>query len=127
MPANQNEQKMEMHHKCPSHSPMQMLLEPKIMELLKMDAGTFYTELGKGKSILQIAEAKGVKKEVLLDLIVKEMSKQIDMHVKDGSMTKEKAVWLKKYLPVRAEMFVTKPGGKCPEMQQKQPRGAEIE
>ena len=50
LPTNQNEQQME--HKCPQHSPMQIVLMPKIIDLLKMDAHTFYAELGKGKSIL---------------------------------------------------------------------------
>lgn len=113
VPENQNGHQMNMHHDCP-HSPMQKLIEPKLIELLQMDTKTFYTELGKGKSILQIAESKGLKKETLIDSIVKEMNMQIDAHVKDGHISKEKAVWLKKYLPVRAEMFITKPWGKCP-------------
>ena len=105
------------HGKCP-HSHIALIVGPQLMDVLKMDTKTFHAELEKGKSILQIAQERGVKKQVLINMIVKEMSAKVDEQVKSGNMTKEKAEWVKKYLPVRAEMFLTKPGHKCPKQRE---------
>ncbi len=100
------------HGKCPHM--MGNMVGDKLLILLKMDSDAFHQELAKGKCILQIAEEKGVKKQELVDLIVKEMTVKLDEEVKAGKISKEKAAWVKKYLPVRAEMWITKPGHVCP-------------
>ncbi len=88
----------------------------KLLTFLGMDEETFFTEIKSGKSLLEIAESKGISKEQLIEFQTKQFTANIDQAVKDGKLTEEQAAKMKEdfagqveqHLDGKAMMF-TKP------------------
>jgi hypothetical protein len=53
------------------------------------------TEIKSGKSLLQIAESKGITKEQLIEFETKQFTAKIDQAVKDGNLTEAQAAEMK--------------------------------
>lgn len=89
---------------------------------LSMTEADLRTELEAGKSIAQVAEAKGVEVATVVDALVAERTAHITAHVAEGKLTQEKADQLIAGLEERVTEMVNKtgspmrggPGGKGP-------------
>lgn len=82
----------------------------ELLELLGIDAATLKKELGSGKSLLEIAEAKGITKEALLNAQVSAMTKPLDEAVKAGKLSQEEADKMKADMTKRAEEIIANKG-----------------
>ncbi|WP_426449895.1 hypothetical protein ACP26L_33355 [Paenibacillus sp. S-38] len=63
----------------------------ELLTLLGLDAQGLRTELQSGKSLSDIAAAKGVSDQTLTDLLVKQESARLDQAVTDGKLTQAQA------------------------------------
>lgn len=82
----------------------------EIAKLLGVDSDTLSKELESGKSLLEIAESRGVSKESLLEAQVSALTKPLEDAVKAGRLTQEKADQLKANLIKNAEAIITNKG-----------------
>lgn len=62
---------------------------------LGMKSQDLLDELGKGKTLAQVAEAKGHKRDDLKTAMLAEVQKRLDQAVADGTLTKDQAAKLK--------------------------------
>jgi hypothetical protein len=62
-----------------------------LLDLLKVTEDQFRTAMDAGKTILDLAQEKGVTKEQVVDFVLKQHQTQIDQLVKDGKVTEEQA------------------------------------
>jgi polyhydroxyalkanoate synthesis regulator phasin len=62
-----------------------------VAEKLGISVAELTTELGSGKSIAEVATAKGVDLAVIVDAVVAEQAEQLNNLVADGRITQEKA------------------------------------
>ncbi|MTV49237.1 hypothetical protein GJ688_09630 [Heliobacillus mobilis] len=69
--------------------------------ILGMEQSALKTELQSGKTILDIAQAKGISKDDLIAKMVADAETRIDQAVKDGKLTSDKAVQMKANLKDR--------------------------
>lgn len=87
---------------------------------LGMTEEELHTELHSGKTPAQIAEAKNVSRQTLVDALVAAENQRIDAAVADGRLTAEQAAEKKTNVTARVEAFVDgarpmgKPGGRHP-------------
>ncbi|RNB81461.1 hypothetical protein EDM59_22795 [Brevibacillus nitrificans] len=63
----------------------------ELLTLLKLDEAKFKEELTAGKSLAAIAEAQGVEKQEVIDLLVSKQEEQLAEAVKAGKLTQEEA------------------------------------
>lgn len=82
----------------------------ELQSLLGLDQAALAQELASGKSLAAIAEAKGVTKQQLVDLLVKLESGRLDQAVKDGKITQTYADQQKTALADKITAMVEKPG-----------------
>jgi len=78
----------------------------EMLTLLKIDAQTFKQEKDSGKSLAEIAAAHNVPKQAVIDLIVKDMNKQIDKGLSDKRITVEQAKEMKTNAVEKAQKIV---------------------
>ena len=83
-------------------------IEQELLALLKIDAQTFEQEQNSGKTLAEIAATHNVSREAVVDLIVKNMSQQIDKGVAEQRITEEKATELKANSDAKAQEIVDK-------------------
>lgn len=67
----------------------------KLLELLKIDAQTFRTEMKAGKTLAAIANEQGVSEQTLKDFMLQEMNQRIDEDVKAGRLPEDRAAQMK--------------------------------
>ncbi|AFH65895.1 hypothetical protein ACVNS2_34890 [Paenibacillus caseinilyticus] len=63
----------------------------ELLSLLGLDADGLKTELQAGKSLSEIAAAKGVTDQAVIDLLVKQETARLDQAVTDGKLTQPQA------------------------------------
>ncbi|SFL37719.1 hypothetical protein SAMN03159341_105348 [Paenibacillus sp. 1_12] len=63
----------------------------ELLTLLTIDEATLHTELKAGKSLAAIGEAKGVSKQQIIDLLVKQDAERLAKAVTDGKLTQAQA------------------------------------
>jgi hypothetical protein len=80
-----------------------------LLALLKIDEQTLREEMKSGKTLLAIGEERGVTKQQLVDVRVKQMTERLEKAVKEGRITEEKAAQMKLKMADRAEKFVSQP------------------
>ncbi|MZP29789.1 hypothetical protein GTO91_08730 [Heliobacterium undosum] len=86
----------------------------EVADLLKMTQDELKTELKAGKSLAEIAQAKGVAKEDLVAKMVAAAQARLDEAVSNGKITAEKAAQMKEAMKKRIEASVDKkPGDKA--------------
>ncbi|MBC9785171.1 DUF2680 domain-containing protein [Heliobacterium chlorum] len=69
--------------------------------IFSMDKDALKTELQSGKTMLEIAQAKGISKDDLIAKMVTDAENRIDKAVKDGKVTSDKATQMKANLKDR--------------------------
>lgn len=82
----------------------------QLLDLLKVDAATLQNDLKSGKSLADIAAAKGVSEQQVIDLLVKQQTQRIDQAVQAGKVTSDKASQFKAKLPERVKQMVEQKG-----------------
>lgn len=83
----------------------------ELLSLLNIDKQTLKKELEAGKSIADIANEKGVTKQKVIDLLVKQSSDRVDAVVKDGKISKDQADQIKAKLPEFIKLRIEVKGG----------------
>ena len=78
----------------------------EMLKLLKIDEPTFAQEQTSGKSLAEIAATHNVSRQAVLDLVVKNMNRQINQGVKDKSITKEQATAMRTNAATQAQQVV---------------------
>lgn len=63
----------------------------ELLTLLNIDEATLHTELKAGKSLAAIGEAKGISKQQIIDLLVKQDADRLAKAVTDGKITQAQA------------------------------------
>ncbi len=95
------------------------LINEQVLTLLGIDAATLKSELKNGKSLAEIAQAKGIAKDALIATIKSALEANLDQAVKDQKIPADKAAKIKENLPQKIESMVTK------QHVQKQPQAKE--
>ena len=80
----------------------------EMLTLLKIDEQTFEQEQRSGKSLAQIAETHDVSRQAIVDLIVKNMNKNIDNGVAEKRITAEQASEMKTNAVEKVQEMVDK-------------------
>jgi len=85
----------------------------ELLTLLNLDAEKLKEELKAGKTLAEIAEAQGVDKQKVIDLLVKQQEERLAEAVKAGKLTQEQADEMRAKAAERAEQQVNNahPGG----------------
>jgi hypothetical protein len=83
-------------------------IREQVQSLLGIDASSLRTELQSGKSLADIAQAKGISKETLVEKIQAAISSNLDQAVADQQITADKAVKIKENLAQKIEIIVTR-------------------
>jgi hypothetical protein len=83
-------------------------IHEQVQSLLGIDAATLRTELQSGKSLADIAQAKGISKEALVEKIQAAITAKLDQAVADQKITNDKAAKIKENLTQKIETIVTK-------------------
>ncbi|TWH48704.1 LysM peptidoglycan-binding domain-containing protein [Sporomusa sp. KB1] len=97
-----------MHGHGAMHNPFH---NEKLLSLLNMDEETLKTEMKSGKSLLKIAEERGVSEQSLKDLMLEDMAQHIDQDVKEGRIPADKAEQIKAAMANRVSDMIN---GKVP-------------
>jgi hypothetical protein len=84
---------------------------PELLTLLKIDATTLKQEFKAGKSLADIAAAKGIQKQKVIDLLVTQVSNQLEQDVKSGRLTQDQAKQKKAKLQGFITQGVERKGG----------------
>ena len=87
----------------------------KLLALLKTDAQTLKTELQSGKTLVAIAQEKGVSEQSLKSFMIEQMTARIDEGVKSGRLTAEKAEQMKANLDERVTKMINNQGFSHPQ------------
>jgi transcriptional regulator with XRE-family HTH domain len=82
----------------------------EMLTLLGLDEATFMTEIKSGKSLLQIAESKGITKQQLIEFETKQFTVKIGQAVKDGDLTEAQAAEMKVDFTANVEQFLNGKG-----------------
>ncbi|WP_139488524.1 hypothetical protein [Brevibacillus dissolubilis] len=82
----------------------------ELLTLLKLDEEGLKTQLQAGKSLAEIAEAQGVSKDSVIELIKKQNNERIDQAVTDGKLTAEQAAELKAQFDSKVAEMIEKTG-----------------
>jgi len=99
----QNTQNMQKGHEKPMFDKAN---HQEMLTLLKIDEQTFKQEKDSGKSLAEIAEAHNVSRQAVVDLVVKNMNKQIDTRLADKRITVEQANEMKTNAVEKAQQIV---------------------
>jgi hypothetical protein len=83
-------------------------IHEQVQSILGIDAATLRNELQSGKSLADIAQAKGISKETLVEKIQAAITTNLDQAVADQKITADKAAKIKENLAQRIETIVTK-------------------
>lgn len=83
-------------------------INEQVQTLLGIDAATLKTEIQSGKSLVDIAQAKGVSKDALVAKIKSTLEANLDQAIKDQKLSTDKAAKIKENLPQKIESMVTK-------------------
>lgn len=98
--------------KAPIHHGPGMFKDPELLALLKVDADTLRNELQSGKTLVSIANERGVSEQELKTFMIEKMTKRIDEGVKDGRIDSEKAEKMKANLDQRVSDMINGKGVK---------------
>jgi predicted DNA-binding protein YlxM (UPF0122 family) len=82
----------------------------ELLTLLKINANSLRQELKGGKSLADIAAARGVQKQQVIDLLVKQKAQRIDQALKTGKLTQAQADQKKAKLEDRVKQRVEQKG-----------------
>jgi hypothetical protein len=83
-------------------------IHEQVQSLLGIDAATLRTELQSGKSLADIAQAKGISKETLVEKIQAGITANLDQAVTDQKISADKAAKIKEKLAQKIETIVTR-------------------
>ena len=83
-------------------------LHEQLPTILGLDAASLKAEVSSGKSLAQIAQARGISKTDLLAKLQAIAAQNLDQAVKDGKLTPEEAANIKAKLPGRLGAMVDK-------------------
>jgi uncharacterized protein YidB (DUF937 family) len=81
-----------------------------LADALKMKPEDLRAELTQGKTLTQIAEARGVPQNQLMTMLEASMKAGLDKAVKDGVVTKEQADWMLTNMAGNYELMITHMG-----------------
>lgn len=84
--------------------------DEKLLALLKTDAETLKTELKSGKTLVAIAQEKGVSEQTLQSFMIERMTSRIDEGVKSGRLTDDQAQKMKANLDKRVSDMINGKG-----------------
>lgn len=87
-----------------------MFANEELLALLKIDAETMRNELKAGKTLVAIADERGVSEQQLKDVMVKSMTQRIDKGVETGRIAAEKAEQMKANLDQRVSDMINGKG-----------------
>lgn len=79
---------------------------PQMLALLQVDEQTFQQEVNSGKSLMEIGASHNVSRQTIIDLIVKNMTQQIDKSVADKSISAQQATEMKTNAVEKAQQMV---------------------
>ncbi|WP_139492566.1 hypothetical protein [Brevibacillus dissolubilis] len=82
----------------------------ELATLFNLDQNALKEQLQAGKSLAQIAEAQGVTKQAVIDLLTKQNSERLDQAVTDGKLTSEQAAEMKTQFATKATEMIEKTG-----------------
>lgn len=85
---------------------------PKLLELLKIDADQLKTAMHDGKTLAAVAQEQGISEQELKDFMVKDFSDRIEAGVKAGRISADKAAKMKADIDVRIDDMIN---GKMPQ------------
>ena len=88
------------------HKRPHMANHTELLNLLKIDAETFKSELKSGKSLLTIAKDRGVSEKTLKSFMTKQMTERIDSGVKAGRLTADQAEKMKSGMEKRVSNMI---------------------
>ncbi|HWQ73500.1 MAG TPA: hypothetical protein VN370_14425 [Desulfitobacteriaceae bacterium] len=95
-------------HGCRDAKGKIKVIHEQVQSLLGIDAATLQNELQSGKSLADIAQAKGISKETLAAKIQAAITTNLDQAVTDQKITADKAAKIKENLPQKIEKIITK-------------------
>lgn len=87
----------------PGHGPFN---DAKLLGLLNIDKDTLRTELRSGKTLLAIANDRGVSEGQLKDCLISQMTQRIDAGVKAGRIPADKAENMKAHMADRVDDMI---------------------
>ncbi|MDD4600051.1 hypothetical protein SDC9_20852 [bioreactor metagenome] len=93
-----------------------MFQDAQLLDLLKVDAKTLRNEMKAGKTLVAVANEKGVSEQDLKALMVERMTQRIDEGVKAGRIDTDRADKMKANMDQRISDMIN---GKCPQPRQK--------
>lgn len=88
------------------HKPRGFFLVGEAAQLIGIERSELLAQLESGKSIAEVAEAKGIAAAELIDHLTKERLAKIDAAVQTGKWTQEKADRIKEKLPEHIRTLV---------------------
>ena len=102
----------EVHQKGESRKGMKDFQQThaKMLELLKIDAQTFRTEMKAGKTLLVIANENGVSAEELKGFLTAQMTNHIEQGVKEGRLSADRAANMKSHMADRVNNMINGKG-----------------
>jgi len=77
-----------------------------IMKTINIDRKTLRADLASGQTIAQIASAKGVDPQTVINALVTAATTKLDAAVKAGKITADRAAKIEQNLPARAAKLV---------------------
>ncbi|MHB1651335.1 MAG: hypothetical protein ACYCVD_02520 [Desulfitobacteriaceae bacterium] len=80
----------------------------QVQTLLGLDAASLKAELRSGKSLAEIAQAKGITKDTLIAQLQTFIVSNLDQAIKDQKITPNVAAKIKQGLPQKLDAMVTK-------------------
>ncbi|NTW72996.1 MAG: hypothetical protein HGA49_12240, partial [Eubacteriaceae bacterium] len=83
-------------------------IHKQVQSILGIDAATLRNELQSGKSLADIAQAKGISKETLVEKVQTAITTNLDQEVADQKITADQAAKIKENLAQKIDRIITK-------------------
>jgi uncharacterized protein YidB (DUF937 family) len=99
-----------MHQWTLTNGGMHTIVWQGLADALKIKPEDLSAELAKGKTLTQIAEAKGISQKQLTTTLEASVKAGLDKAVKDGAITKEQADWMLTHMAGNYEWMITHMG-----------------
>ncbi|MBI5349832.1 MAG: hypothetical protein HZB77_11045 [Chloroflexi bacterium] len=99
-----------MHQWTLTNGGMHNVVWQGLADALKIKPEDLSAELAKGKTLTQIAEAKGISQKQLTTALEASMKVGLDKAVKDGAVSKEQADWMLTNMAGNYELMITQMG-----------------
>jgi len=96
-----------MHQWTLTNGGMHNVVWQGLADVLKIKPEDLSAELAAGKTLTQIAEAKGISQKQLTTALEASMKVGLDKAVKDGAVTKEQADWMLTNMAGNYELMIT--------------------